>query len=54
MTKMYTNDNFFSGICYLTVKAGVAVRHFENSYSQGNSDDSYPNTCTLYINNPYR
>lgn len=41
---------FFSGICYLTVKAGVAVRHFENSYSQGNSDDSYPYTCILYIN----
>jgi len=48
------NDNFFSGICYLTVKAGVAVRHFENSYSQGNSDDSYPNTCILLcINNPF-
>lgn len=43
---------FFSGICYLTVKAGVAVRHFENSYSQGNAYDSYP-TCILYINNPY-
>lgn len=28
---------FFSGICYLTVKTGVAVRQFENSYSQGNS-----------------
>lgn len=36
---MIANDVycFFSGICYLTVKTGVAVRQFENSYSQGNS-----------------
>lgn len=31
------NCFFVSGICYLTVKTGVAVRQFENSYSQGNS-----------------
>lgn len=28
---------FFSGICYLTIRTGVAVRQFENGYSQGKS-----------------
>ncbi|XP_001944076.1 proclotting enzyme isoform X1 [Acyrthosiphon pisum] len=31
---MWSRCVLILGICYLTVKAGVAVRHFENSYSQ--------------------